>query len=155
MSLGKDAADRIKQQQAEDQAKQAAAVERGIRTQENAESNWKRLIEALQREVAEFTEDLPRAKHQGLRADVRNSNNLTVETQVQPFFKMEVLRNYQGMPGVRAEITRQVGWDFDEPSFTPNYHFSENGFLSEEDEDEGTPEELAAALFGNVTAFFA
>jgi hypothetical protein len=152
MSLGRDAAERIKQQQSEDQAKKAAAIKREIRIQEGAEGHWQWLVEALQREVAEFTENFAQAKQQNLRADVLNSNNLTVQTHVQPIFKMEVLRNYQGRSGVQAEITRQVGWDFKQ-SLTPNYQFSESGF-SDGGYNEYSPDDLAAGLFANVTAFF-
>jgi len=151
MGQGKEAAERLKQQAEDQQQQQAASLKRGIMTQQNSEAHWDALVAALQREVAEFVESFPQAKTQNLRADLLNSNNLTISTQVQPILKIEVLRNYR-QPGVQAEITRQVGWDHKQ-GHTPNFDFAPDGFS--DGRSVISPEQLAGKFFEYIPEFFA
>ena len=105
---------------------------------------------ALQCNVAEFVENFPPAKTQVLRADLLNSNNLTISTQVQPLLKIEVIRDY-GESGVQVTVTRQRGWEHASEGW-PNYGYSPEGFT--DGSGVYTPEQFATEIFEHVTNFF-
>src|SRR5579864_2389141 len=107
MGRGKEAADQLKTQADRRQEELNQSGNLGTQIQQNRQGNWDALLAALKAHVDEFAENFPRAKSQQLRAELLNSNNMTVSTQVQPILKIEVLRDCRE-PGVQADITRQT-----------------------------------------------
>jgi hypothetical protein len=140
----------LKQQADERQQELNDGFKLGMEIQQNRQGKRDALLAALRADIEEFAENLPQAKSQQLRADLLNSNNLTVSTQVQPIIKIEVLRDYR-QPGVRADITRQKGRGFTQ-SQTPVYDFTAHGFS--DGQKAYSPQELAAGLFSFVEEFF-
>lgn len=147
---GKGAAERLKEQAEAEEQRRRAQTERARLTEQNRNPNWDALVAALQRDVSEFAESFPRAKNQQLRADLLNTNNLTIQTAVQPILKIEVIRDY-GYKGVQITATRQRGWEFAEGQ-SPIYEYIPEGFT--DGSRAYSPEEFATEIFEHVVNFF-
>lgn len=147
---GKGAAERLKEQAEAEEQRHKAQTDRARLTEQNRNPNWDALVAALQRDVSEFAESFPRAKNQQLRADLLNTNNLTIQTAVQPILKIEVIRDY-GYTGVQITATRQRGWEFAEGQ-SPIYEYTPEGFTDAS--RAYSPEEFASEIFEHVVNFF-
>jgi hypothetical protein len=150
MGRGKEAAEPLKEQAESEQRELQARGNRALRTELNKGSNWDALVAAVQRDVAEFVENFPRAKTQVLRAVLLNPNNLTISTQVQPLLRIEVIRDY-GRSGVTVSVSRQRGWE-EASGVSPNYGYTPEGFT--DGSRVYAPEQFASEIFEHVTDFF-
>jgi hypothetical protein len=150
MGRGKEAAEQLKEQAEAEQRRIQARADRALRTELNRGQNWDALVAAIQRDVAELVENFPRAKTQVLRADLLNSNNLTISTQVQPLLRIEVIRDY-GYSGVKVTVSKQRGWQ-EAGGESPVYGYVPEGFT--DGSRVYTPEEFATEIFEHVTEFF-
>jgi 2-methylisocitrate lyase-like PEP mutase family enzyme len=102
MSWAKDQADRLQASAAaKDSAQRGAARAHQIVTS-GADALWEDLAAKVSANIEEFAAAYPPAKH--LRVDRLNSNNLTVQSMVQPIVKIEIIRT----PGrhIQADITK-------------------------------------------------
>jgi hypothetical protein len=150
MGLGKEAAERLKEQADQEQERLAERGKQAMLTEQNRQGNWDRLVATLQKDVEEFVENFPWARTQVLRADLLNSNNLTIQTMVQPLLKVEIVRD-NGYSGVVVSVMRQRGYE-DAVGNSPTYGYTPEGFT--DGSSVYTPERFATEIFEHVTDFF-
>jgi hypothetical protein len=95
MSLADRKADEITRREEQDDLRLRFRVRSAVVSDTAAPSMWDKLVVAIQDEVQKFVGRTPKAK--SLRADLLNSNNLTVVTTEIPIHSLVLLRTAVGV----------------------------------------------------------
>ena len=153
MGIGKAAADQLAEQLKDrheaPQRQYQANRDRVALVQANKELNWTTLVTALQGAVKDFIDNSPRARERALYVTLVNANNLTIATQVQPYMKIEIVRD-DPKPGLLVIVTPYMGEE--DKTGGASFNYTADGFTN--GEKLYTPEQFAADIFEHVTEFF-
>ena len=157
MSLGSNAAARIRPAQEAIGASQRIASEARRVVAMNAEALWGDLVTALESHVTEFADELPLAREKNLCATRLGRDNLTIQTSIYPLLKFGIIfvrerhivtgritENMSGLSAPRCLALNDVGITVDRnlhPYFTDGERLL-------------APVPLAGELMQSVYAFF-